>query len=439
MDGPVPAGAAEWSPMQRLVENKLIYGQLLEISEPHLVERYNQALEGLSLPRVALEKFSIDMTGFSPEVANALGDWQYLDPNGVNRRFIILTPQQIDLPVVNTAFSNTEDLLYQFFEKNSRSLFALTIKDVLFGEIEDSVFEVKDIEDLLSIEQVEFRVSTAGKLLDKTAELQLLIDRLLKEPDAWRDDAMLERMVDYARATGDIRENTLMPKELVFRQNNFWTSHFGGVYVFIEEKQTTVICDPSAKGFRRSRPWQVAYIDINDHANVYKFLSETGRIDPPRGSWIEKSGLIEARGLMLAAWLAVNDDLNADLSRVDSRWASNWVARHAALVEREGSLPLLNWVKRTASNWSSIDMNEIEAKRRFLISRANPEHEDFFLVNRLISEYLPFDYMTRFVFNKPGFYRDYDGWPENYRDFVVKQIRDTYLSDKKALRRRLYK
>ena len=76
---------------------------------------------------------------------------------------------------------------------------------------------------------------------------------------------------------------------------------------------------------------------------------------------------------------------------------------------------------------------------RFLVSRANPEHPDFYLVNRLISDYLPFDYMSRFVFNKPRFYRDYENWPENYRDFVVKQIRDTYLPDKKALRRRLYK
>lgn len=425
--------------MQRLIENKLIYGQLLEVSEPHLVERYNQALEGLSLKRVALDNFRIDMAGFSPEVAEALGDPQYLDPNGVNRRFIILTPDQIDLPVVNTAFSNTEDLLYQFFEKNAKALFAITIKDVLFGEIEDSVFEVKDIEDLLSIEQVEFRVSTPTNLLGKTSELQLMVDRLLKEPDAWRDTAMLEKMAGLAKATGDIRENALVPKEVMFRQNTFWTSHFGGVYVFIEEGQTTVISNPAAKGFRRSRPWQVAYIDINDHARVYEFLAGTGRIDPPRGSWIEKSGLIEDRALMLATWLAVQADPKTDLSRVDSRWASAWVARNAALVERDGRLPLMNWVKREAPGWGTIDMAGIDARHRFLISRANPEHADFYLVNRLISEYLPFDYMTRFVFNKPGFYRDYETWPENYRDLVVKNVRDNYLNDKKALRRRLYK
>jgi hypothetical protein len=425
--------------MQRLIENRLIYGQLLEIAEPHLIERYNKALTGFGLAPVALPKFRIDMAGFSPEVADALDDWQYLDPNGVNRRFIILTPEQIELPVVHSAFSNTEDLLYQFFEKNAHALLALTIKDVLFGEIEDSVFEVRDIDDLLSIEQVEFRVQTSSDLLGKTAELQLLIDRLLKEPDAWRDDAMLERMVEYTKITGDIRQNTLLPTEVVFRQKTFWTSHFGGVYVFVEDKQITVICDSSAKGFRRSRPWQVAYIDINDHERIYRFLSESGRIDPPRGSWIERSGLLEERALMLVAWMATQQDSDIDLSNASRSWASNWAARHNDIIERDGALPLLNRVQREVANWANIDIRDIAPRQRFLISRANPEHEDFYLTNRLISEFLPFDFITRFVFNKPGFYQDYEKWSDNYRDYVVKTIRNHYLTDKKALRRKLYK
>ena len=47
--------------------------------------------------------------------------------------------------------------MYEFFNENMRAINALTIKDVLYGEIEDNVARVEDIEDLLSIEQVEFR------------------------------------------------------------------------------------------------------------------------------------------------------------------------------------------------------------------------------------------------------------------------------------------
>ncbi len=60
--------------MKRLLENKLIYGRLLEIMQPHLIERYNKALAGFGLPQTELDRFNIDMAGFSPEIADFGGD-----------------------------------------------------------------------------------------------------------------------------------------------------------------------------------------------------------------------------------------------------------------------------------------------------------------------------------------------------------------------------
>ena len=57
--------------------------------------------------------------------------------------------------------------MYEFIEKNRRAIDALTIKDVIYGEIEDSVAKVKDIEDLLSISQVEFKVLSAEDVLGR--------------------------------------------------------------------------------------------------------------------------------------------------------------------------------------------------------------------------------------------------------------------------------
>jgi hypothetical protein len=36
-------------------------------------ERYNKALKAFGLPETVLEEFRIDMTGFSPEIAEELG------------------------------------------------------------------------------------------------------------------------------------------------------------------------------------------------------------------------------------------------------------------------------------------------------------------------------------------------------------------------------
>ncbi len=424
--------------MKLLRENKLIFGSLYAVNEPHMVERYNRALEGFGLPHTKLKEFQIDMTGYSPEIAEELGDLQYLDPAGINRRFIILTPDQLELPVVHTYFSNTEDLMVKFFTLNARALYALTIKDVVFGEIEDSVFSVDDIEDLLAIEQVEFKISTPKNLLGKAGELKTMIERLRKEPDAWRDNDLLNNMVKTVKITGDIRTNTLLPDEVIFRHNTYWTAHFGGVYVFIDENETTVIGDPSAPGFRRSRPWQVSYLDIADRKQVYQFLVDTGRIELPRGSWIERTGLLEQRANRAALWLAKELEPELDFNRADRRWIKSWVARNPKLVESEGSIPLIAWVTAQVSNWSGLDMAEINPRHRFVLCRAMPEHEDRFLINRLISEFLPFDYMMRYIYNKPAFYKEYETWPVSYRQFVVDEVSKNYLPDRAGYRQQNY-
>ncbi|MBZ9881040.1 hypothetical protein LB535_01640 [Mesorhizobium sp. CA10] len=421
-----------------LRDNELIYGRLLAIDEPHLIQRYNKALAAFGLEPTKLASFQIDRTGFSPEIAEECGDYNYLDPNEVNRRFIILTPSQIDLPVVHTAFSNTSQLMFEFMSKNQRAIDALTIKDVIYGEIEDSVPKVNDIEDLLSINQVEFKVLSAEDVLGKAAELGKLVDRLRQEPDAWRDDVMLERMVELAKVCGDIRENALVPDQVIFRHNAYWTSHFGGLYVFVDPDMTTVISDPAAPGFRRSRPWQVSYLSINDADKVFGFLAATGRLDLPRASWIETSGYLEHRAEMVVRALIRDAEPNRNLTDVDKIWLQTWILGHADLIASDGNFPFLNAAKREIAQLGHLKIEDVSPRQRFLVVRAKPDHPDAWLTNQLISDFVPQDFVSRYVFNKPGFYKDYDGFSDAWRSHVVDVLKTTYLKDKGAFRARLY-
>lgn len=421
-----------------LAENDLIYGRLLTVDEPHMVGRYNKALAAFGLAPTKLASFRIDRTGFSPEVAEECGDANYLDPGEVNRRFIILTPAQAGLPVVHTAFSNTSQLMFEFMSRNRRAIDALTIKDVIYGEIEDSVSKVEDIEDLLSINQVEFKVLSGDDVLGKAAELGKLVDRLKQEPDAWRDDAMLNRMVELAGICGDIRENALVPDQVVFRHNAYWTSHFGGLYVFVDPDVTTVIADPAAPGFRRSRPWQVSYLSIRDPEAVFRFLAASGRIELPRASWIEASGYLEHRAEMVVRGLIRDAEPARNLSDVDKAWLQGWIGGHADLIAADGDFPFLNAAKREIAQYGQLKIEEVEPARRFLVVRARPDHPDAWLTNRLISDFVPSDFVSRYVFNKRGFYRDYEGFSPAWRAHVVDVLKTTYLKDKAGLRARLY-
>jgi hypothetical protein len=328
--------------------------------------------------------------------------------------------------------------MFEFMTKNQRAIDALTIKDVIYGEIEDSVSKVEDIEDLLSINQVEFKVLSAEDVLGKAAELGKMVDRLKQEPNAWRDDAMLKRMVELAKVCGDIRENALVPDQVIFRHNAYWTSHFGGLYVFIDPDMTTVISDPSAPGFRRSRPWQVSYLSIRDADAVFKFLASTGRIELPRASWIESSGYLEHRAEMVVRGLIRDAEPDRNLSDVDKVWLQTWIHGHADLIARDGNFPFLNAAKREINQYGQLKIDEVFPQQRFLVVRARPDHPDAWLTNRLISDFVSSDFVSRYIFNKQGFYRDWEGFSQAWRAHVVDVLKTTYLKDKAGLRARLY-
>lgn len=424
--------------MNRLLEAELIYGRLLPIAEPHLIARYNKALSGFGLPETKLSEFDIDITGFSPQVAAELNDPDYLDPGKVNRRFIIMTPEQDSLPVVHTSFSNTAGLMHEFYAANAKAINAVTIRDAIYGEIEDSVVEVRTLEDLLSINEVRFRVMSAEDLLGKAGELRQLCDRLTTSNDAWRDDELLSRMVELAKQTGDIRQNVLVPDKVIFRHDAFWANHFGGVFVFVDDKITTVICDPSAPGFRRSRPWQVSYIPITDKAQVFDFLAKTGRIELPRASWVEASGLLAHRAEMAVLSVAAVQSPVPDLSRIDPVWLQTFLHRNARAVAEDGVYPFLQEALRTLARNGSLRMADVAPEHRLWLVRADPVHPDQWLTNRLISRLTPADFVSRFVFDKQGFYLAYDGFSDGFREYVVSRLTETYLRDKAAFRKRLY-
>ena len=115
-----------------------------------------------------------------------------------------------------------------------------------------------------------------------------------------------------------------------------------------------------------------------------------------------------------------------------------WMHRNAALIAEDGVYPFLQEALRTISATGEIRLKEITPWARFLLVRAAPEHPDRWLVNQLIAQLTPFDFVSRFVFDKQGFYASYEKLSEKFREFVVETLERTYLQDKAAFRLRLY-
>ena len=276
------------------------------------------------------------------------------------------------------------------------------------------------------------------------ADLELLADSLRANKGRNAGLFAVRRLLRRVRtfgfylATVDIRQNALVPDQLVFRHEAFWANHFGGVYVFLDGRQTTVICDPSVPGFRRSRPWQVSYIALDDYPRIFEFLASTKRLELPRASWVEASGLLQHRADMAILNLVNKADPRADLAKADRIWIQTWMHRNAALIAEDGIYPFLQEAIRIISATGEIRIKDVAPWPRFLLVRAAPAHPDQWLVNRLISQLTPFDFVSRFVFDKQGFYESYEKLSEKFREFVVETLTRTYLNDKPAFRQRLY-
>lgn len=425
--------------MERLIDNALIYGGLYRVTQPHMVERYNAALAQFGLPGTKLEAFSVDATGYSPEIAEEMDDEFYLDPHGINRRFIILSPEQGTRPVVNINFSSTTDLVHAFFEQNDEALQVLTLKDVVYGEIDNSTYRVDDLDDILSIKRVEFVVQTAGNLLTKAKSLEALIEKFHTDADGWKNDALLNEMLDLSRDIGDTRNNAVIPGKTRFEQKSFWTRHFNGIYVFHDEGEEAVVIGREERpAFALGQSNLKRYLSLRSHDDIYHYLYITDRLELWNAAWLERSEILDLRIKQLVYAAVTRANPKANLLELDDVWIKNWVRDNFDLLAEDGAFPFLTRMKKNAFNGQPVNLDEAPPEHRFLTMRANPEHPDHWVVNRLLSEYVPFDFITRFIVNKEAFYEDYKSFEEKFRDYVVHAVTSTYFPRRREFLDRMF-
>ena len=418
--------------MKRLIEKGLMFGNLIEVSSSALIERYNRALKHLTGKETALTDFHIDISGFSPEVGDALGDMNYLNPNGANRQFILLTTSQKSAPLLNMKFSTSRGILQQFIEKNEAQLFALTARDAVAGELQGSVYEVSTPARLLEMRQVTVEADTIGGHVADAEKLSGLIERFRSEPDGWRDEALVAEMIALATKTGDVTRVPIALPAMTFLQPNFWTSHFGGVYVFQDVKFPGVISSLAKEslGVMPISP----VMDTTQRNAVADWLERNGLVEP----------IVQARGMDGAAVIRQKMDFilvdAADTLQIDVGDARRTELRKLAYKLGEalpqeflGLAALLNWIDGLAA-WPRISS---EHPAYFYTLRAAPgPNRD--LVNMLLAELSPMDVRQMFITHKELFYARYATWGERKRRYVADFLEREYKVDSQGAREALF-
>jgi hypothetical protein len=277
--------------MKRLIEKGLMFGNLIPVMSPVLVERYNRALKRLTGKQTELSDFHVDISGYSPEIGDELGDDLYLNHHGVNRQFILLTTEQKTAPLLNAKFSTSRGILRQFIEVNEAQLFALTARDAVAGELVNSVYALDKPDRLFDIGHVTIEADTTDGAVASAQKLGGMIDDFMQKDDAWHDDVLIANMISLAKDTGDITRNPVNLKQMTFDQDNFWTAHLGGVYLFRNVKSPAAIAmgDLDALG---ELPIETV-VGGEQRSAIAQFLKVNDLAEP----------IIEARGIDSAAIL----------------------------------------------------------------------------------------------------------------------------------------
>ncbi len=417
--------------MKRLITKGLMFGNLIEVSSPALIERYNRALKHLTGKQTKLTDFHIDISGYSPEIGDELQDQLYLNPNGCNRQFILLTTAQKTAPLLNIKFSTSRGILRQFIEKNEAQLFALTARDAVAGELANSVFAMDTPKALFDIRRITVEADTIGAHVRDARKLATLITRFRTEPDGWRDDLLIADMIGLAKKTGDVTRVPIDLAQMTFEQPSFWTSHFGGLYIFGDVAAPAMITRAPRKSFK-DLPLPV--LDLTQRNEIADWLDRNQLVEP----------IVKARGMDAAAVLRQKmdfilvdaaDALNLDLgdaTRTDLRKIAQQLG--SALPQEFLALAaLIRWIE-SAGNWPRITS---EHPAYFYTLRAAP-HADRDLVNMLLAELAPLDVRQLYITHKELFYASYATWSDRKRQYVADFLEREYAVDKQGAREALF-
>lgn len=68
-----------------------------------------------------------------------------------------------------------------------------------------------------------------------------MVDQFRDTEGGWYDDVLTADMISLADKTDDVVRNPVTLKSMDFERRNFWTGHFGGVYVFQDVPHPAVI------------------------------------------------------------------------------------------------------------------------------------------------------------------------------------------------------
>jgi len=195
-------------------ESKTFIGKLFDTDhyfrlDGFLLDRYIEALVTVlghkaaeSLPRSV--PYYIDMCGYSKEIADFLGNRNYLYLKPSMYYALIVSPEQISAGLTYTPLSFIKDVLAASYKKYDELFKAVTKDNVVILQMKLNVRNLEDINQIVSLKSVNTKADTIEGRVSDITKIKKMIE-LLGENDNILSDSYVEDMMAAAKKVGNIK------------------------------------------------------------------------------------------------------------------------------------------------------------------------------------------------------------------------------------------
>ncbi|MCI5157751.1 MAG: hypothetical protein D3906_04795 [Candidatus Electrothrix sp. AUS1_2] len=413
----------------KLLKEKGLHGNgLLRISSALMIERYNSALISMGFQPTGLKRFSIDMFGWSPEIATEKKCLSYLTHSPANPMGIIISIHQRHAPIYFPYHSFDRAMISAFFDRFTSEIMDITTTDALCLDLENGVSAYSGLEDLLLVDSFILRAETPRGLLAGAKKQRQLVADFLRSDSHWEKKEKRLELIDSSKKYGDLRQRRVIISDFGYRDIDiFYTEALGGVYVLkkpsVDEQKKTVfvICkDPEQiNSFKGTEESDMQVLPI-DRKNLLRDLRKAHFFQLDMKEYQNRPELLEyKKELLLANFICTQEESCSGWSELKKK---NFIALHANEIP-----PLFFAIERLQKHLAvgkrfrdiplSVELiNYLTVPHKRIPAIYRPALENF------LSELDPSDPVRLFKYNKQRFYEEYKKYSACRKQWVAELV-----------------
>lgn len=413
----------------KLLKEKGLHGNgLLEITSAQMIARYNDALVSMGFQPTALQRFSVDMLGWSPEIATEKKKIYYLTHSLANPMGIIININQRHAPVYFPYHSFDRAMISSFFDRFTAEIMDITTTDALCLDLENGLSAYSSLDDLLLVDSFVLRAETPRGLIAGEKKQRRLVADFLHSDSHWENTEKRQEIIVSAEKYGDLRQRKVHIADFVYPDIDiFYTEALGGVYVLKkpsvddQEEAIFVVCKDPEQGnsFKGMEDADVQILPI-DQKNLLRDLRKADFLQLDMKAYQRKPELLEyKKELLLANFICEQEQSYSGWSEMRKK---NFIARHANEIP-----PLFFTIERLQKCFAAGKPFYDVPLSVELINYLTVPHERMPAIYRtalenLLSELDPSDPIRLFKYNKQRFYEEYKKYPACKKQWVAELV-----------------